>query len=139
MNNNHQECWFGRHLALGRRRYAKPIVSNCPKKYIKAICFWDTILKVKILICLILFQLLNFHLWLAAQSTLHTAQCTLRTLPAPANAPETESVRFILHIEHFALNAIYLYSMLNIYHFTLKHPKFAWVTLKMYMAKWTVI
>ena len=67
--------------------------------------------------------MLNFHLWQEAHCTLHTAQCTLCTVPAPANAPETASVHFILHIEHFALHAIHLYCMLHIYDFTLKHHK----------------
>ena len=39
--------------------------------------------------------------------TLHTAQCTLRTVPAPANAPETVFVNFTLYIEHFALHTIH--------------------------------
>ena len=58
-------------------------------------CLWEAILKDKILILLILFQLLNFHLWQAANCTLHTAQCTLRTVPANENALENASVRFM--------------------------------------------
>ena len=95
--------------------------------------------KDKILIWLTLFQLLNFHLWQAAHCTLHTAQFTLRTVPAPENAPKTSSVHLILTIEHFALHTIHFYCMLQIYHYTLKHPKMASMTLKMYMAKRTLI
>ena len=42
-----------------------------------------------------------------AGSTLHTAQCTLYTLPA--NAPASVPVHFILHIEHRTLHVIQLY------------------------------
>ena len=73
----------------------------------------------QIKILFILFQTLNLHLWQAAHYTLHTAQCTLRTAPAPANAPESEHVHFILHIENCTLRNTDLYCNLQIYHFTL--------------------
>ena len=49
-------------------------------------------------IWLILFQLLNLHLWQAAHCTLHTAQRTLHTVPANANWPESAPLHFIIQI-----------------------------------------
>ena len=70
-----------------------------------------------------MFQLLNLHLWQAAHCTLHTAQFTLRTAPAPENSPESERVYFILHIEHCTMHTTCLYCNLQIYHFTLQTYK----------------
>ena len=47
-----------------------------------------------------MFEKLNLHIWPVAHGTLHTAQCALRTAPAAANAPESEHVQFLPHIEH---------------------------------------
>ena len=71
----------------------------------------------------ILFQLLNLHLWQAAHCTLTTAQCTLRSAPSTANAPEYEHVHFILHNEHCTLHTKCLYCILQIYHFILQSSK----------------
>ena len=70
-----------------------------------------------------MFQLQILHLWQAAQRTLHTAQCTFCTTPAPANALEFEHVHFILHIEHCTLHTTCLYYILTIYHLTLQTSK----------------
>ena len=51
----------------------------------------------------------------SAHCTLHTAQCTLRTAPAPANAPESEHVHFILLIENCTLHNTDLYCILETY------------------------
>ena len=70
---------------------------------------------------LILFQLLNLHLWQASHFTLHTAQFTLIT--TSANTPESEHVQFLLNIEHFTLHTRCLYCILQIYHFPLQISK----------------
>ena len=126
---NHQECWHGRHPALGRMCYAKWLQRLFQIDQISHF----TLSKTNSLTrprkmnygWLILFQLLNLHLWQAAHCTLHTAHYKLRPVPAPANAHETASIHFILHIEHFALHTIHLFCMLHIYYFTRKHPKLA--------------
>ena len=70
-----------------------------------------------------MFQLLNLYLWQALHCTLHIAQCKSRAAPAPENAPESEQVHFILHIEHCALHTTCLSCILQIYHFTLQTCK----------------
>ena len=68
-----------------------------------------------------------------AHCSLHTAQYTLGTSPAPANAPESEHVNFILHIENCTPHTRGLYWILYIVHLTLQKSKFACVGLKIYM------
>ena len=58
---------------------------------------------------LILLKLLSLHLWQAAHCKLHNAKCTVDTAPAPANAPVSAPVHFILHIEHSTFHAKHLY------------------------------
>ena len=70
-----------------------------------------------------MFKRLNLHLWQAVHCTLRAAQCTLRTAPAPANAPKSEHVHFILHIEHWTLHTMCLYCILKMYHFPLQTIK----------------
>ena len=55
--------------------------------------------------------------------TLHTAQCTLRTAPAHANAPEFEHVHFIQHIEQYTLHNTCVYYILLTSHITLQTSK----------------
>ena len=71
-----------------------------------------------------------------ADITLHTAQCTPHTAPAPEPAPAHAPVHFILHTKHYRLHTTRLYCMLHIYHFTLFTVK---LVLKMVVAKWTLI
>ena len=70
----------------------------------------------------------------SSHCTLHTAQCTLQTAPAPANARECEHVHFILNIEHSKLHTC-LYWIYQIYHFTLHTSKIWFQDLygKMYL------
>ena len=67
-----------------------------------------------------MFQLINLHTWQAANCTLHTAQCILRTAPEPANAPESEHVHIILHIEHCTLHTKFILHLANVSHHTAK-------------------
>ena len=66
---------------------------NLCRKYTIALFFFgEVILTDEILFSLILFQLLNLHLWQPANCTLNTAQCTLHTAPEPSNAPASVPV-----------------------------------------------
>ena len=116
--------------------FLKSNVFENVKKYTKALDFWKVISEDKILIWLKLFQLLYLHLWQTAHCTLHAAQCTLRTAPAPANAPEYKHIHFILHIEHCTLHTTCLYCNLQMYNFTLQTSK---KNPKIYMTKCTLI
>ena len=57
-----------------------------------------------------------------AGSTLHPAHYTvyIRTTPAPANAPESDHVHFILNIEGCTLHTNHFCCSWQIYHFTLQ-------------------
>ena len=91
------------------------VLGGLKRNTLKLLVFKKVIFKIKFNL-IFLFQLLNLHLW-------HTAQCTLRTAPAPANDPESEHLHFILHIKHCTLHIMCLYCILQSYHFTLQASK----------------
>ena len=61
--------------------------------------FFSFISRDIIVIGLQMLQILNIYLWQAAHCALQTAQSTLRTAPAPAKAPTSAPVHFVLHIK----------------------------------------
>ena len=78
----------------------------------------------------------KIFIWQGAYFTLHTAQCTQQTAPAPSNSPESAPVQFIIQIEHctlytarhtIILNAAHLSHLTeNVKHSPELHSRFTW-------------